>query len=150
VIKPTNVKDPKFLEMCEKLNDLVNAAVPGRDKSHAIFKKYSKQVGYVAFYMCGEEVAGMVGLAEYKDEIGLRVLYVKPQYCGQGIGEKLCRHVEAVAKQMGFKEIMLESWVQLESAMRLYEKLGYEHFKVPTSASELEKKWGVFMKKELK
>ena len=39
--------------------------------------------------------------------------------------EKLNTHLEAKAKEQGFKTMILDTWEQLDGAVKLYEKLGY-------------------------
>ena len=46
---------------------------------------------------------------------------------GQGLGEALMRGVIDVAREHGLREVWLEVLVQNEPAIRLYEKLGFEH-----------------------
>ena len=46
---------------------------------------------------------------------------------GEGIGEQLMRAVQSEARARGLKRIWLEVLVQNEPAIRLYEKLGYQH-----------------------
>ena len=46
---------------------------------------------------------------------------------GEGIGEQLMRAVQNEARARGLKRIWLEVLIQNEPAIRLYEKLGYEH-----------------------
>ncbi len=53
----------------------------------------------------------------------LRQMAVLDKYQGLGLGAKLVRHLEGLAKERGLKEITLDARY---SAIPFYEKLGYE------------------------
>lgn len=53
----------------------------------------------------------------------LRQMAVRDSFQGQGIGAKLVRYLERIAKEKGLKEIILDARF---SAIAFYEKLGYE------------------------
>ena len=49
---------------------------------------------------------------------------VLPEYRGLGLGKKVVTEAEAWAKELGYKQIDIDSRVE---AIRFYEKLGYQH-----------------------
>jgi RimJ/RimL family protein N-acetyltransferase len=46
---------------------------------------------------------------------------------GRGIGTKLITHAEAFARERGARRLELDVFAKNEGALRLYEKLGFEH-----------------------
>ncbi len=55
----------------------------------------------------------------------IKRMFVKPEFRGQRIAEKILNHLDDVAKQEGVKHLMLETGVRQPEAIRLYERCGY-------------------------
>ncbi|HMS56196.1 MAG TPA: GNAT family N-acetyltransferase [Fimbriimonadaceae bacterium] len=51
---------------------------------------------------------------------------VDPLFRGLGIGTKLLNHVEALAKESGFRELALDTAESAKHLISLYERLGYK------------------------
>ena len=70
---------------------------------------------------------GLANLArEERDGWVAGVGVVKP-HRGRGVGEELMRRLHAAARELGLERVWLEVIVENLAALRLYEKLGYEH-----------------------
>ena len=67
-------------------------------------------------------VAGTLVLTPHENALKLRQMAVAPELGGQGIGARLIAFAEAVARDEGFKQIVLHARV---SAQGFYEKSGY-------------------------
>lgn len=52
-------------------------------------------------------------------------LAVHPDAQGRGLGSRLMRHAEGIARELGFKTIRLETNKLFEANVRLYSSLGY-------------------------
>lgn len=84
----------------------------------------------------GERLIGLTGLirmarerASHRGEIVQ--VYVDPTYRGQSVGEKLLRHVLAYGFRLeGIEQIQLSVIASNQTAIRLYEKLGFRTFAV--------------------
>jgi len=59
------------------------------------------------------------------DTAELRKMYFLPEARGKGMGERLLRHVLDVARARGYARVYLETLTGMDSAMRLYERLGF-------------------------
>ncbi|WP_414837146.1 GNAT family N-acetyltransferase [Candidatus Nanohalococcus occultus] len=71
-----------------------------------------------------EEDGEIVGFSDYKKETNeLSGLYVKPDYTGKGIGEKLLQKAEKDAKENGLERLWCKSTI---TAKGFYQKHGYE------------------------
>src|ERR1700761_7578918 len=55
----------------------------------------------------------------------MKRLYVAPAGRGLGVGRALVREILGVAKQLGYKEVKLDTLPQMEAAVGLYEKEGF-------------------------
>lgn len=58
-------------------------------------------------------------------EAEMQLLAVATQMRGSGVGEKLCLAFERSARQQGYSSLVLSTQPQMNSAQKLYEKLGY-------------------------
>lgn len=58
-------------------------------------------------------------------QMEVKRLYLKPETRGQGLGRKLVRHCEAVARAEAVDLLLLDSITPLTEAIQLYENEGY-------------------------
>lgn len=85
-------------------------------------KKYTSPEGELLVAVEGEDVLGMIAYHKHSDtRCEMKRLYVKPSCRGMKLGEKLIAH----ARQAGYKEMVLDTIVPLQSAIHLYKKLGF-------------------------
>ena len=82
---------------------------------------------------------GCVGLAEYpyfgNDCCELQKLYVDTAFQGRGLGYKLVRFIENKASEMGYRKMYLETHINLQTAIQLYEACGYQQIERPESVA---------------
>ncbi len=72
----------------------------------------------------GIKVVGFADLDKNQENSGyMQHLYVNPSYHGQGIGSKLVKDLEALARQIGINQITLEASI---NAHCFYRNRGYE------------------------
>jgi len=70
---------------------------------------------------------GCVGLRKYSDtDVEVKRLWVEPTYRKKHIALKLMELIEEKAKSIGYIRIILQTREIMESAVKLYEGLGYE------------------------
>ena len=74
----------------------------------------------------GEDVLGMIAYHRHSDtRCEMMRLYVKPSCRGMKLGEKLIEELIDHARQAGYKEMVLDTIVPLQSAIHMYKKLGF-------------------------
>lgn len=61
--------------------------------------------------------------------------YLSPLSRGRGVGLKLISLLEDRAKQMGYKQLYIESFPGFNQAVRMYEKSGFRHIGHPLGHS---------------
>lgn len=89
-------------------------------------KKYTSPEGELLVAVEGEDVLGMIAYHKHSDtRCEMKLLYVKPSCRGMKLGEKLIEELIAHARQAGYKEMVLDTIVPLQSAIHLYKKLGF-------------------------
>ena len=71
-------------------------------------------------------VVGTIAYQRYDDETAeIKRLYVNSNCRGLGIANKLLDTIVAEIKENGYKKMYLETWKQLESGRKFYEKNGF-------------------------
>lgn len=89
-------------------------------------RKYTSPEGELLVAVEGEDVLGMIAYHKHSDtRCEMKRLYVKPSCRGMKLGEKLIEELIAHARQAGYKEMVLDTIVPLQSAIHLYKKLGF-------------------------
>lgn len=88
--------------------------------------KYGEPFGRLYLAYCDGEPAGCIALKKIDEQnCELKRLYVKPQFRGEKIGEKLVQKIINEAGKIGYSHILLDTLPFLKSAIRLYEKFGF-------------------------
>lgn len=89
-------------------------------------KKYTAPEGELLVAVEGEDVLGMIAYHKHSDtRCEMKRLYVKPSCRGMKLGEQLIEELISHARQAGYKEMVLDTIVPLQSAIHLYKKLGF-------------------------
>ena len=113
--------------------------IPGTayfDESLDHLSRYYDAPGRGYWVLWDGRVAGGAGLAETDVLPGfaeLQKLYLRDDAKGRGLGRRLTEHVEAMAREMGYRGVYLETHTNLTAALALYEKLGYRQIERPDS-----------------
>ncbi|MGZ3771113.1 MAG: GNAT family N-acetyltransferase [Bdellovibrio sp.] len=83
-----------------------------------------------AFY--GSRLVGMVGIYTYKSQLSLWGTFVRPDFRGKKISEKLIRAAieKLLLKKSVSKEIYLEVFSAAKSARALYKKIGFKEIEI--------------------
>ena len=77
-------------------------------------------------YVSGVAV-GCAGLKKYSDsDVEIKRVWVDPEFRGNHISADMMDLLEEKALELGFKRTILQTRPQMESAVRLYTKRGYE------------------------
>jgi putative acetyltransferase len=66
-----------------------------------------------------------------KDTCELVKMYLLPHARGFGQGKKLIEKCIAIASEMGYKKMYLETMPELKKALKVYEKFGFEYLDGP-------------------
>lgn len=90
--------------------------------------KYALPDGRLYVDVSDEGIArGCIALRKLSDEKGeVKRLYVRPEYRGNGIATALVERIIEDARDIGYKELYLDTLPELESAVRLYKAFGFE------------------------
>ncbi len=81
-----------------------------------------------------DEVVGGIGLARFEffdDCAELQKLYLADSAKGRGFGYNLISMIEDKARELGYKQMYLETHTNLAAAIHIYEKSGYKEIEKP-------------------
>ena len=89
-------------------------------------KKYGLPKGRLYIATVEGDVAGCIALRNIDDKsCELKRLYVRPEFRGNQIAQMLIEQIISDARDIGYKQILLDTLPFLKSAIYLYEKLGF-------------------------
>ena len=89
-------------------------------------KKFAPPHNGIFIALCDSEAAGCVGFKYFAPGIcELKRLYVRDKFRHYGIGKLLCEEMFDAARAAGYKKMYLDTLPGLESAVRLYRRLGF-------------------------
>ena len=90
--------------------------------------KYALPDGRLYLDVSDDGIArGCIALRKLSDGKGeVKRLYVRPEYRGNGIATALVERIVEDARNIGYKELYLDTLPELESAVRLYKSFGFE------------------------
>jgi putative acetyltransferase len=89
-------------------------------------------------YFIAEEAGEILGGAGYFHSAGLNdqtcelvKMYLSKTSRGKGLGQQMISHCMLEAKLNGFTQMYLETMPELDKAISVYEKFGFEYLKAP-------------------
>lgn len=106
-------RDLTFQNLSAELADLSTKYVPPHGRLLAALSDDGAVVGCVAFCRHSAQRCEM------------KRLYVRPACRGQGIGQQLIEQIIAAARQEGYAEMVLDTLLPMQSAIRLYRSFGF-------------------------
>lgn len=88
--------------------------------------KYGMPYGRLYLAYCEGELAGCIGLRKIDEHNSeMKRLYVRPQFRGKHIGDKLIQKIIEDAKVIGYSYMLLDTLPFLKSAIHMYKKYGF-------------------------
>lgn len=88
--------------------------------------KYGMPEGRLYAALVDAQVAGCIALRKIDEENAeVKRLFVKPEFRGHKLGEKLVKQLIEDAKEIGYKHMLLDTLPFLKSAIKLYQNLGF-------------------------
>ncbi len=84
------------------------------------------------------QVCGGIGFAEYdrfEECVEIQKLYLAEDKKGCGLGKRLMQHAEAEARKLGYKRAYIETHTNLEVALQMYYRYGYEQIERPDTVA---------------
>ena len=123
----TDGSDERFVALCRELDDFLNEAVGG-EKQREQYNQYNtlENIHDVVLLIDGNQAVGCGGFKEYEPYVAeIKRVFVRQRYRKQGLAKSLMNELEALAKQKGYRKLILETGAILEAAMKLYSSIGF-------------------------
>lgn len=124
----TDGDNKDFISMCHKLDENLDEIV-GVKSQRSKYAKYNNldSIHDVIVIYQGDTIVGSGAYKFYDSEtVEIKRVYIDKLCRGMGLGKKLLLHLEADAKEAGYRYAILETGAPLIAAMGLYKKLGYQ------------------------
>lgn len=146
IIRPiTSAEDAAMAAIIRSNLEYYHLNIPGTayfDPELAHLSEYYQQKpeqrAYMVLLNADKMVLGGVGIAEYPGMAQcaeLQKLYLSDIVKGRGFGKRLMQVAEQCAKERGYKYLYLETHSSLETAIHLYQKMGFESISKPDGAT---------------
>lgn len=88
--------------------------------------KYGLPYGRLYLVKVDDKTAGCIGLRKIDEKAcEMKRLYVRPDFRGNKIADKLVAMIIEDAKKIGYKSMLLDTLPFLKSAIHLYKKFGF-------------------------
>lgn len=142
VIRPIHPEDDAPLSRIIRSNleqfhlDIPGTAYFDPELDH-LSRYYRAEPDRRAYFVAADEnglVLGGAGIAEvdaFSQCAELQKLYLTESAKGQGLGTGLMEQAQSLARSLGYRRMYLETHSNLQAAIRLYEKLGFQRIRRP-------------------
>jgi GNAT superfamily N-acetyltransferase len=123
-----DLRSPTALDLITALNAELSDTYPEPGATHFRLDPAEVAEGKGAFLvaLCGNKPAGCGALRALEQGVGeLKRMYVCPDQRGRGIGRRMLAALEAEARALGLKRIVLETGLRQDAALGLYTTSGY-------------------------
>lgn len=105
----------------------------------ALFELFREKRSAYFVAQIDDQLVGGVGIFPTEglpaDTCELVKMYLVPSARGTGLGKKLIEKSLDFARETGYKKVYLESMPELQKALKVYEKFGFEYLKGPLGNS---------------
>ena len=89
-------------------------------------KKYGRPHGRLYIVFCDEKPAGCIALKKLDNErCEMKRLYIKPEFRGNNLGNKLIEKIIDEGKEIGYKYMLLDTLPFLKNAIHRYKQYGF-------------------------
>src|SRR5437870_1038092 len=109
--------------------------VLGDPSLHTMYENYQEPRAVYYIAEVDGKIAGGCGIKQLdggkEDICELQRMFLKKEARGKGIGKKLLAMCIADARELGYKQVYLESFSKMETALHLYESFGFERISQP-------------------
>ena len=115
----------------EMVSNILSRVFNGDPTKFEYIKEFNSNKNYIKFLVAeiDNKVIATMGLKKIDKEIvRLKRMYVAREYQRRGIAQKLLNQLIKIAKQKGYKKMILSTYPTMEHANIFYKKNGFKEF----------------------
>ncbi len=123
----TDGTDPRFVEICNELDDYLNL-LAGGEENRKQYVQYNtlEHVHDVVLIVENGVAAACGGFRDYLPGMAeMKRVFTRPQYRRRGYAKTVIAHLEQRAKAKGYGKVVLETGAHMQSAIAMYQSQGY-------------------------
>jgi len=142
IVEVTPEVDSLVCEIIKSVGEEFGAVGEGYGPSDAEVENMSQHYSDInSLYLVAKldgKVVGGCGIAPFNESSNvceLKKLFLLQESRGYGLGKSLTTQCLEYAKQQGYQQCYLDTLSNMDSAIRLYEKQGFEHLNEPLAGS---------------
>ena len=115
-----------------------------REEIEPFMSYYARERGNGLWVVVAEDkVAGMYGLERVSGtDVELRRMYVAPGWRRKGLARRMLRHAEVMARELGYRLMVLSTSEIQEAALALYRAEGFRYVREETAEAKSNKTIG--------
>jgi len=147
ILQKTTPQNPDYIALVKHLD--AELRVMDGDE-HAFYAQYNKsdEIKHVILASENEIPVGCGALKKYEEgTVEIKRMFVLDSCRGKGIATTILKGLENWAKELGFKETILETGKNQPAALNLYKKCGYTL--IPNYGQYIGKELSICMKKSV-
>ncbi len=123
----TNNADTRFVELCSMLDEYLIKII-GEEKQQKEYNKHNvlADIDNVILLVNGEKPIGCAGLKRVDNTTAeVKRVFITDEFRHHGFGRKMISEIEHLAKNKGYKILLLETGKSLKGAQALYASCGF-------------------------
>ncbi len=124
----TDGRNQDFSELCRLLDNNLDELVGGFEqrKNYVQYNTLENIHDVVLFYD-DDLPCACASFKHYEEGIAeMKRVFVRQEYRGQGVSKELIQALEAIAREKGYRSMILETGKPLIAATKLYLRMGYK------------------------
>jgi GNAT superfamily N-acetyltransferase len=124
----TDGRNHDFYELCQLLDSNLDELVGGFEqrKNYVQYNTLENIHDVILFYD-DDKPCACASFKYYEEGIAeMKRVFVRQEYRGQGVSKELIQTLEVLARQKGYRNMILETGKPLMAATKLYLRMGYK------------------------
>ncbi len=124
----TDGRNQDFVELCRQLDDNLDELVGGVEqrKNYVQYNTLESIHDVILFYD-DDKPCACASFKHYEEGTAeMKRVFVRQEYRGKGVSKELIQTLEALARDKGYRNMILETGKPLIAATKLYLKMGYK------------------------
>ncbi|MEK6935949.1 MAG: GNAT family N-acetyltransferase [Nanoarchaeota archaeon] len=118
-------------QIIEMVSNILSRIFNGNPTQFGYIKEFNSNKNYIKFLVAeiDNKVVATMGIKKIdKKRVRLKRMYVAREYQRRGIAQKLLNQLIQIAREKGYKKMILSTYPTMEHANIFYKKNGFKEF----------------------